>query len=106
MVSTERPLDRSHYGLRLPKIKAWIDQNNPGDPLIPFSVAFEERLSNLSAEEQAEEEKKAGAISSLGKITQAGYSSLEVRPIMSIVNRQVKWSDCKPADSVFHLRAG
>ena len=68
---------------RLPKIKAWIDQNNPGDPLIPFSVAFEERLSNLSAEEQTEEEKKAGAVSSLGKITQAGYSSLEVSPTIS-----------------------
>jgi len=62
----------------LPKIKAWIDQNNPGDPLIPFSVAFEERLSILSAEEQAEEEKTAGATSSLGKITQAGYSSLDL----------------------------
>jgi len=62
----------------LPKIKAWIDQNNPGDPLIPFSVAFEERLASLSAEEQVEEEKKVGATSSLGKITQAGYSSLEL----------------------------
>lgn len=28
----------------LPKIKEWIDANNPGDPLIPFSVALEERL--------------------------------------------------------------
>jgi len=43
-----------------------------------FSVAFEERLSILSAEEQAEEEKTAGATSSLGKITQAGYSSLDL----------------------------
>lgn len=63
---------------RLPKIKAWIDVNNPGDPLIPFSVSFEERLAPLSPEEKAEEEKKAGAQSALGKITHAGYASLEV----------------------------
>ncbi|KAK2463492.1 hypothetical protein APHAL10511_004578 [Amanita phalloides] len=62
----------------LPKIKAWIDQNNPGDPLIPFSVAFEERLVSLSAEEKKAEEEKAGAASALGKITQAGYTSLDL----------------------------
>ena len=64
---------------RLPKIKAWIDENNPGDPLIPFSVALEERLVNLSDEERAEEEKKIGAVSALPKITTAGYASLDVR---------------------------
>lgn len=63
----------------LPKIKAWIDENNPGDPLIPFSVALEERLATMSEEEQEEEQKKIGAQSALGKITQAGYSSLDVR---------------------------
>lgn len=65
---------------RLPKIKAWIDANNPGDPLIPFSVALEDRLAQMSsAEERREEETKIGAQSALGKITQAGYSSLDVR---------------------------
>jgi obg-like ATPase 1 len=63
---------------RLPKIKAWIDANNPGDPLIPFSVSLEERLAPLSAEEKEAEQKSAGAQSALGKITQAGYASLEV----------------------------
>jgi hypothetical protein len=62
----------------LPKIKAWIDEHNPGDPLIPFSVALEERLAPMSAEEKAAEEKAIGATSSLGKITNAGYTSLEV----------------------------
>ncbi|QRV89837.1 hypothetical protein RhiJN_17855 [Ceratobasidium sp. AG-Ba] len=56
----------------LPKIKAWIDANNPGDPLIPFSVALEDRLAPLSDEELKEAEKEAGATSALGKITQAG----------------------------------
>jgi obg-like ATPase 1 len=61
----------------LPKIKAWIDTNNPGDPLIPFSVSLEERLSHLSEEEKAEAQKE-GAQSGLGKITQAGYASLDL----------------------------
>lgn len=64
---------------RLPKIKAWIDEHNPGDPLIPFSVALEGRLVVMSPEEKKEEEQKIGATSALGKITQAGYSSLDVR---------------------------
>lgn len=62
----------------LPKIKAWIDEHNPGDPLIPFSVALEERLATMSEEEQEEEQKKIGAQSALGKITQAGYASLDL----------------------------
>jgi obg-like ATPase 1 len=62
----------------LPKIKGWIDEHNPGDPLIPFSVSLEERLAPLSAEEKEAEQKAIGATSGLGKITQAGYSSLDV----------------------------
>lgn len=71
------------YWTRLPKIKAWIDENNPGDPLIPFSVALEERLAPLSPEEKEEEQKKAGAQSGLGKITQAGYTSLDVSVVLT-----------------------
>ncbi|KAK7678540.1 hypothetical protein QCA50_010926 [Cerrena zonata] len=62
----------------LPKIKAWIDEHNPGDPLIPFSVALEERLVNMTDEERKEEETKIGAVSALPKITKAGYDSLEL----------------------------
>lgn len=65
---------------RLPKIKAWVDENNPGDLIIPFSVALEERLVSMSDEERVEEEKTIGATSALGKITQAGYAGLDVRP--------------------------
>jgi obg-like ATPase 1 len=65
---------------RLVKIKAWIDANNPGDPLIPFSVSLEERLSSMTPEDKAAAEKEA-APSALGKIMHAGYSSLEVSAI-------------------------
>ncbi|EJU04665.1 GTP-dependent nucleic acid-binding protein engD [Dacryopinax primogenitus] len=62
----------------LPKIKGWIDEHNPGDPLIPFSVALEERLAAMDAEEKKEEEKTIGATSALPKITTAGYASLHL----------------------------
>lgn len=65
---------------RLPKIKAWIDENNPGDLLIPFSVALEERVASEfgNPEAQKAELEKLGTTSALGKITTAGYSALHV----------------------------
>lgn len=65
----------------LPKIKQWIDENNPGDQLIPFSVALEERLLQLgSPEAEAEELKSLGdnITGALGKITKAGYVALDL----------------------------
>ena len=65
----------------LPKIKEWIDKNNPGDLLIPFSVALEERLLQLgSPEAEAEELKTLGdnVTGALGKITKAGYDGLDL----------------------------
>lgn len=61
---------------RLAKIKGWIDENNPGDMLIPFSVALEERLATMSFEEQGaeletlglEKAKAKGATPGLGKM--------------------------------------
>ena len=54
----------------LPKIKAWIDENNPGDSLLPFSVALEERLVSLSDAEQGDELEKLG----LARATALGAS--------------------------------
>ena len=66
----------------LAKIKSWIDENNPGDALIPFSVSLEERLVKMSEEEKVEEAEKLGLPkgnpSGLGKITTAGYASLDL----------------------------
>jgi obg-like ATPase 1 len=70
----------------LPKIKAWIDENNPGDLLIPFSVALEERLIQLDPAAQKEELEKLGTASAIGKITTAGYQSLHVS--LSVHHRQ------------------
>ncbi|KAK0534737.1 hypothetical protein OC834_000296 [Tilletia horrida] len=65
----------------LPKIKEWIDTHNPGDLLIPFSVALEERLVGLgSPEAEAEELKNLGpnVTGALGKITKSGYDGLDL----------------------------
>jgi hypothetical protein len=37
---------------RLIKIKEWVDKNDPGAVIIPFSGAFENRLLELSEEER------------------------------------------------------
>lgn len=65
----------------LPKIKQWIDENNPGDLLIPFSASLEEQLFSLSEEEaQKEYLAKLGdnVQSALGKITKSGYDGLDL----------------------------
>lgn len=64
----------------LPKIKAWIDENNPGDLLIPFSIALEERVAQEFSDEVAQkaEFEKLGTQGQLGKITTAGYASLHL----------------------------
>lgn len=84
----------------LPKIKQWIDTNNPGDPLIPFSVSFEERLAKLTSEDKKIEEEKVGANSALPKITHAGYSCLEVGRILSHLS---KWIDHDIAHPLLHM---
>ncbi|KAL2270171.1 hypothetical protein VTJ83DRAFT_2355 [Remersonia thermophila] len=53
----------------LPKIVEWVKEHAEGDPIIPISVSFEERLTKLESEEEAKEEcKRVGADSALGKI--------------------------------------
>ena len=51
------------------KIKEWVDTYSQGDAIIPLSVSYEERLSQMETdEERAEEEKKIGAPSVLPKL--------------------------------------
>ncbi|RUS33760.1 hypothetical protein BC938DRAFT_484070, partial [Jimgerdemannia flammicorona] len=62
----------------LPKIKAWVDANNPGDLLIPFSGVLEHKLSLMPAEERESLLKELGAVSVLPKIIVAGYQALQL----------------------------
>lgn len=53
----------------LPKIAEWVKEHATGDPIIPISICFEERLTRLENDaEVAEECKKVGAESALPKI--------------------------------------
>lgn len=53
----------------LPKIAEWVKEHAAGDPIIPLSVSFEERLTRLETDAEAEEEcKKLGTKSALPKI--------------------------------------
>ncbi|CAN6674017.1 obg-like ATPase 1 [Trichomonascus vanleenenianus] len=63
----------------LPAIKQWIDENSPGDVLIPFSVSLEERLANMETDEEREAELKSiGAQSALPKIITTMRSTLNL----------------------------
>lgn len=62
----------------LPKIKAWIDENSPGDMMIPYSGAYEYRLTLASAEEKEQIQKENNAPSVLPKIIVNGYAALQL----------------------------
>jgi hypothetical protein len=73
----------------LPKIKAWVDENNPGDLILPFSVALEERISRMTPEEEAAELEKLGTTSALNKIMTAGYQGLNVSRVGLLVKQDL-----------------
>lgn len=63
----------------LPKVFEWVKANSAGDPLIPISAAFEERLALTGSEAAAEEEcKKVGAKSGLPKVITTMRQSLNL----------------------------
>uniref|UniRef100_A0A7E4VLN2 Obg-like ATPase 1 n=1 Tax=Panagrellus redivivus TaxID=6233 RepID=A0A7E4VLN2_PANRE len=75
----------------LPKIKAWIDENDAGAVLIPFSGAFELKL--LDIEDDAEREeflKKNNTTSALEKIVKIGYKALQLEYFFTAGKDEVK----------------
>ncbi|CAO3629716.1 unnamed protein product [Cunninghamella echinulata] len=62
----------------LPKVKAWIDENSNGDVMIPYSGAFEYRLTLSTPEEREEILKETNTVSVLPKIIVAGYNALQL----------------------------
>ncbi|XP_031624104.1 obg-like ATPase 1 [Contarinia nasturtii] len=61
------------------KIKEWVDKNDPGSVIIPFSGAFEHKLADfeLDAERQAFVE-EVKCVSVLDKIIVSGYKALQL----------------------------
>jgi obg-like ATPase 1 len=53
----------------LPKVAEWIKEHATGDPIIPISVSFEDRLTRFESDAEADEEcKKLGTKSALPKV--------------------------------------
>ena len=53
----------------LPKIAEWVKKNATGDPIIPLSVSFEERLTRFESDAEVDEEcQKLGTKSALAKV--------------------------------------
>ncbi|KAI4212304.1 MAG: hypothetical protein LQ351_005017 [Letrouitia transgressa] len=63
----------------LPKIAEWVKEHASGDPIIPLSVSFEERLTQFETQAEADEEcKKLGTKSALPKVITTMRQSLEL----------------------------
>ncbi|KAE8412752.1 GTP-binding protein YchF [Aspergillus pseudocaelatus] len=63
----------------LPKVLEWIQKNSPGDPLLPFSACFEERLTQFETEQEALEEcKKLETKSALPRVITTMRKSLNL----------------------------
>ncbi|XP_045519399.1 obg-like ATPase 1 [Pieris brassicae] len=62
----------------LPKLKEWIDKNDPGAPLIPFSGVFESKLLDMDPEERQAFLKEQNVTSALDKIIVQGYKALQL----------------------------
>lgn len=63
----------------LPKVMEWIKTNSPGDPIIPISISFEERLTRFETDAAAEEEcKTLNTKSALPKIVTTMRQALKL----------------------------
>jgi obg-like ATPase 1 len=71
----------------LPKIKAWIDENDPGAQLIPISASLESKLLNG---ETFVDEKGLAIPSSLPKVIKAGYHLLQLIYFFTVGSDEVK----------------
>ncbi|KAJ2137254.1 hypothetical protein IW139_003953 [Coemansia sp. RSA 353] len=77
-------------------IKKWIDENNPGDKLIPFSGVFESNLAALPDAAQRKaytEEMKVE--SAFPKIITTGYDSLNLMHFFTAGEKEVRAWTCR-----------
>jgi len=75
----------------LPKIKEYVDKNDPGAIIIPFSGAFEQKLAEMASDEERkayQEEQKCN--SNLDKIIVQGYKALGLQYFFTAGADEVK----------------
>ena len=75
----------------LPKIAEWVKEHAEGDPIIPISVSFEERLTRFETEEASKEEQKnVGAESALPKIVKQMRKALKLGSFFTVGPDEVR----------------
>merc|ERR1712079_24892 len=75
----------------LPKIKEYVDKNDPGATIIPISGSFEQKLMEMESEDERKafiEETKC--TSSLNKIVVKGYKALQLQYFFTAGPDEVK----------------
>ena len=75
----------------LPKIKEYVDKNDPGAMIIPFSGSFEQKLMDLESEDEKKaylEETKCTSV--LDKIVVQGYKALQLEYFFTAGPDEVK----------------
>ncbi|KAF4522854.1 hypothetical protein B566_EDAN008173 [Ephemera danica] len=80
----------------LAKIKDWVDKNDPGAIIIPFSGIFETKLLDMDEDAKAAYCKEQGATSVLDKIIVQGYKALQLIYFFTAGHDEVKaWTILK-----------
>ena len=75
----------------LPKIKQWIDENDPGAGLIPFSAVFENKLQEMETDEARKTYcTEVSATSQMDKIITTGYKTLQLAYFFTAGEDEVK----------------
>merc|ERR1712025_266700 len=63
----------------LPKIKEYVDKNDPGATIIPFSGAFELKLMEMESEDEKKAyQEETKCTTTLDKIIVQGYKALQL----------------------------
>ncbi|KAI8331186.1 GTP-binding protein YchF [Chlamydoabsidia padenii] len=77
----------------LTDIQKWVNENNPGDIIIPLSVAFESKISEMEPEEKVDYLASKGVESQLPKVILAGYKALNLLRYFTCGPEEVRaWS--------------
>ncbi|XP_033221360.1 obg-like ATPase 1 isoform X2 [Belonocnema kinseyi] len=72
------------------KIKEWVDKNDPGASLIPFSGAFENKVIDMDEAEREKYYEESKVTSALDKIIVQGYKALQLQYFFTAGHDEVK----------------
>ncbi|CAI6347016.1 unnamed protein product [Macrosiphum euphorbiae] len=72
------------------KIKEWVDKNDPGAIIIPFSGVFENKIIEMEEPERKKYMEEVQATSALDKIIIQGYKALQLQYFFTAGHGEVK----------------